>query len=58
MNRSEDSRTIADSGTLQIDSVCVMPSDLAYFSAASVSAVSPDCEMVTTSVCGSATGLR
>jgi hypothetical protein len=39
-----------DSGTLQMHSVRIMPSDLACCSAARVSAVSPDCEMVTTRV--------
>ncbi len=46
------SRTIALVATLQTVSVCVMPSERACFSAASVSAVSPLCEIVTTSVRG------
>ena len=51
-------RMRADSGTLQIDSVSVMPLPLACCSAASVSAVSPDCEMVMTSVSSCGTGSR
>ena len=40
--------------TLQIASVCAWPSAFACFSAASVSAVSPDCDTTTTSAadCG------
>ena len=49
---SSVSRTIADVPTLQIASVCVWPSDFACLSAASVSAVSPDWLMTTTSVFG------
>ena len=44
--------------TLQIVSVCCMPSERACFSAASVSAVSPLWLMVTTSVRGSGTLVR
>ena len=50
MYASSHSRTIALVETLQIVSVCGMPSERACFNAASVSAVSPDCEIVTTSV--------
>jgi hypothetical protein len=49
------SRTIALVATLQIVSVRSMPSERACLSAASVSAVSPLCEIVTTSVFGSGT---
>ncbi len=42
-------RTIALVATLQIASVCVWPSACACLSAASVSAVSPDCEITSTS---------
>ena len=52
------SRTMADSGTLQIARVLVMPSALACLSAARVSAVSPDWEMTTTRVSGSGTDSR
>ena len=45
-------RTIELVATLQIASVCVCPSSCACFSAASVSAVSPDCETTTTSAAG------
>ncbi len=58
MKRSAHSRTMADSGTLQMASVFVWPSDLAWRSAASVSAVSPDCEMATTSWRGLGTETR
>ena len=46
------SRTMALVATLQIVSVCGMPRERACFSAASVSAVSPLCVIVTTSVRG------
>ena len=46
------SRTMALVATLQMVSVCCMPSERACLSAASVSAVSPDCEIVTTSARG------
>ncbi len=49
MKRRAHSRTMADSGTLQMASVFCCPSDLAWRSAARVSAVSPDCEMATIS---------
>jgi hypothetical protein len=52
---SAHSRTIALVATLHTVSVCGMPSARACFSAASVSAVSPLCEMVTTRVRGSGT---
>ena len=52
MYASAHSRTIALVATLQTVSVCAMPSERACFSAASVSAVSPLCEIVTTSVFG------
>ena len=58
MKRSAASRTIADSGTLQIASVRSMPSALACLSAARVSAVSPDCEMTTTRVSSHGTDSR
>src|SRR5260363_381635 len=57
-NESAVCRTIALVATLQIASDCACPSACAYLSAASVSAVSPDCEMATTSVSGCGTGLR
>jgi hypothetical protein len=44
--------------TLQIASVCLWPSDCACFSAARVSAVSPDCEITTTSARGLGTLTR
>jgi hypothetical protein len=56
--RSAHSRTMADSGTLQIASVRPMPSALACLIEARVSAVSPDCEMATTSARDSATEAR
>ncbi|MNT55782.1 hypothetical protein D3C72_1930470 [compost metagenome] len=49
MYDSLHSRTMALVDTLQMVSVFSMPSERACFRAASVSAVSPDCEMVTTS---------
>ena len=55
MYASLHSRTIALVDTLQIVSVFSMPSERACFSAAIVSAVSPDWEMVTTSVSGCGT---
>ena len=58
MYASLHSRTIALVATLQIVSVCSMPSERACLSAASVSAVSPDWLMVTTSVFGSGTDSR
>ena len=58
MKRSAHSRTMADSGTLQMAIVRVWPGSLAWRSAARVSAVSPDCEMATTSWSGSGTELR
>jgi hypothetical protein len=56
--RSFVSRIIALVATLQIASVRFWPSDLAWRSAASVSAVSPDCDTATTSVAGSGMLLR
>ena len=50
MKASAHSRTIALVATLHTVSVCAMPSERACLSAASVSAVSPLCVMVTTSV--------
>ena len=55
---SSDSRTSEDSGTLQIARVDRYPAAFAWRNAASVSAVSPDCEMVTKSVLGGTTGFR
>jgi len=52
---SVHSRTMALVATLQIVNVCGMPRLRACFNAASVSAVSPDCVIVTTSVRGSGT---
>ena len=52
------SRTSELSGTLQIASEERYPACLASRSAASVSAVSPDCEMVTNSEFFGTTGLR
>ncbi|CUJ38976.1 Uncharacterised protein [Achromobacter xylosoxidans] len=49
MYDSLHSRTMALVDTLQMVSVFSMPSERACLSAASVSAVSPDCEIVTTS---------
>ena len=57
-NCSRVSRIIALEATLQIASVRFWPSDCACLSAASVSAVSPDCETTTTSVFGSGTLAR
>jgi hypothetical protein len=51
-------RISADSGTLQMVSVSCSPCALACCRAASVSAVSPDCEMVMTRVSGSDTDSR
>jgi hypothetical protein len=51
-------RISADSGTLQMARLCTWPSERACWSAASVSAVSPDCEMVTTRVDGLGTESR
>ena len=51
-NFSLVARAIALVGTLMMPSVVPMPSDCACFSAASVSAVSPDCEITMTSVRG------
>ena len=51
-NLSAVCRTIELVATLQIASVCAWPSDFACFSAASVSAVSPDCDTTTTSAFG------
>jgi hypothetical protein len=56
--RSFDWRINADSGTLQMASASVSPLDCACFRAASVSAVSPDWEIVTTSVPGADTESR
>jgi hypothetical protein len=58
MKRRADSRTMADSGTLQMARVLVMPRLLACLRAARVSAVSPDWEMTTTRVSGSGTDSR
>ncbi len=55
---SSDSRTNELSGTLQMDNVDRYADCLAMRRAASVSAVSPDCEMVTNSVLRGTTGLR
>jgi len=55
---SSDSRTIELSATLQTVSVDRYPARLALRSAANVSAVSPDCEMVTNKVSGVITGSR
>jgi hypothetical protein len=57
-NFSAASRTMADSGTLQMARVRDWPSTRACLSAARVSAVSPDCEMATTSASGFGTELR
>ncbi len=51
------SRAMVLPTTLTIPSVCA-PRRFASRSAASVSAVSPDCEMTMTSVCSSTSGLR
>ena len=51
-------KAIADSGTLQTASVRLWPRRFACSSAASVSAVSPDCEMATTSARGLGTVSR
>ena len=56
--RKLEARTSADSGTLQIDKLCVWPSALACCKPASVSAVSPDCEIVITKVRASGTESR
>jgi hypothetical protein len=56
--RSAHSRTMADSATLQIASVRPMPSALACLTEASVSAVSPDWEIATTSCSGFGTEMR
>ena len=53
-----DSRTIELSGTLQIVSVDTYPALRAIRNAASVSAVSPDCEIATNRVSAVTTGLR
>jgi hypothetical protein len=45
-------RTIELVATLQMVSVLAWPSDFACFSAASVSAVSPDCDTTITSAVG------
>ena len=55
---SSDSRTSELSGTLQIASDDRYPACFARRSAASVSAVSPDCEIVTNSEFFGTTGLR
>ena len=55
---SSDSRTSELSGALQIASDERYPACLASRSAASVSAVSPDCEIVTNSEFFGTTGLR
>ena len=55
---SSDSRTSELSGTLQIASCERYPACFASRSAASVSAVSPDCETLTNSVFRGTTGLR
>ena len=55
---SSDSRTSELSGTLQIASVERKPAFRARRSAASVSAVSPDCEMETKSEFAGTTGSR
>ncbi|CFN62283.1 Uncharacterised protein [Bordetella pertussis] len=52
MYASSHSRTMALVTTLHTVSVCCMPSERTCLSAARVSAVSPDCEMVTTSALG------
>jgi len=49
---------IALVATLHTASVYVIPSDRACLRAASVSAVSPDCDTTTTSVAGSGTEIR
>ena len=58
VREGRDWRISALSGTLQIVSVSVMPSDFACARAAIVSAVSPDCEIVSTSVSGCGTESR
>ena len=57
-NGANDSRTNDDSGTLQIASVDRYPVCFASRNAASVSAVSPDCEIDTNSVLRGTTGSR
>ncbi len=57
-NFSAASRTMADSATLQMARVRDWPRTRACFKAASVSAVSPDCEMAMTSASGFGTELR
>ena len=49
---NSDSLTIELSGTLEIARVCAYPKRLDSFSAARVSAVSPDWDIVTNSVAG------
>src|SRR5471032_2152601 len=57
-NASLVNRTIALEATLQTASVCLCPSACACFKAASVSAVSPDCEITTTKARGFGTDSR
>ena len=58
MNAKSDSRTSDDVATLQIVIAAIKPASFAKRNAASVSAVSPDCEIVTNKLFGRVTNLR